>query len=115
MRDFGGEIEFVLPSGHVDEPSLIEKEAIVLRWRSQHPDAPAEALPTPEESAQLLLEIRERMAGVENEAVQMLSRALRARDTGKSNASRSFLMLMVIMILVGTAAFFVINWLLHLL
>ena len=66
----------------MEEPTLLEKEAILLRWRSQHPEAPGEALPSAEESAQLLVEIRERVAGIESETLNMLSRSMRVRPTG---------------------------------
>ena len=72
----------MLPSGQVDEPTLLEKEAILLRWRSQHPGAPADGAPSAEESAELLVEIRERVAGIESETLSMLSRSLRTRPTG---------------------------------
>jgi hypothetical protein len=66
----------------VEEPTPLEKEAILLRWRSQHPEAAAEAQPSAEESSQLLLEIRQRVAGIESETLNMLTRSMRTRPTG---------------------------------
>ena len=58
-----------------------ERQAVVLRFRKQNPNAPPDAQPTPEEEERLLLEIRERVDAIEGEALKMLLRATRNPPT----------------------------------
>jgi hypothetical protein len=95
----------------VEGPSSIEKEAILLRWRSLHPGAPVDALPTAEESAELLLEIRERIAGPETETIDMLSRSLVPQGDAQSKASERRRTTVLMTIVYGTAAFFLAYYL----
>lgn len=58
-----------------------ERQAILLRYRKQNPEAPPDAQPTPEEEKRLLLEIRERVAAIEGEALKMLLQVTRNPPT----------------------------------
>ena len=58
-----------------------ERQAFLLRYRKQNPDVPPDAKPTPEEEEHLLLEIRERVAAIEGEALKMVFQATRNPPT----------------------------------
>lgn len=94
-----------------DRPELValhatpvEAEAVRLRWAKQHPEQPpnrADAMP-PGEAVKLLEEVRERMAVMEREAVEVLVHA--TRSVGKGNDRRSALIVLTLLGLTMLAA-----------
>lgn len=89
----------------MNEPTLAEKEAILLRWHAQNPTAPPGSTPSPEQSEQLLAEIREHVAGIEQETMSMLMSSLRVRPTGGgSPVSRLVFVLFAALVVLGGVA-----------
>lgn len=70
------------------EPTGVEREAVMLRWRHLNPDAPPDARPSLVEAEELLREVRARAAAVEAEAVRMLMRRLRNPATRSGHYSK---------------------------
>lgn len=96
----------------MDEPTLAEKEAILLRYRRLYPDAPPGSIPSPEQSSELLAEIREHVAGVEQESISMLYRSLRERPTGGGSRHVRFFVMIVLgaLLLLAVVAAVVSLW-----
>lgn len=66
------------------DASDAEREAVLLRFRADHPNAPSDALPTPEEESEILADIRRRQAEMEANAMRMLRRATHVAPTGQT-------------------------------
>lgn len=66
----------------VVDATEVEMEAVRLRFLMQNPELPAEALPPSEEIPRLLGEVRERVAQIEREALQMLFQKVKKPRTG---------------------------------
>ena len=75
-----------------------ERQAILLRFRKQSPNAPPDAMPTPEEEERLLLEIRERKAAIEGETFKMIIQATRARPSYSGNSKHAQLIVLFLML-----------------
>src|SRR5579885_357204 len=84
-----------------NEPTAVEQEAILLRWRNFHPDAPADANPTPEEADQLLAEIRERASAIEAQAVAMLKQQLKIKDATGQRSRHTVFFYTVLLVVVA--------------
>ena len=77
-----------------------EREAVMLRWRADHPEAAADAGPTDEEAAAILQAIRERAMQIENASLGLLMKNLRVNPRGNNTPSlRPFFF--VVSIIVG--------------
>jgi hypothetical protein len=66
----------------VVEPTPTEREAVLLRWRTLHPES-GNMQPSPEEAAVLLQEIRERAISIENVALELVKKQMRVRPSGQ--------------------------------
>ena len=66
---------------HTEEPTDAERDAILLRFRMQNPNAPEGAAPTPQQSLRLLEEIRVRQQAIESGALDMLREKTRNPPT----------------------------------
>ena len=66
----------------MEDATPTEREAVLLSWRSKHPEAGPGDQPPPEEAAMLLREIRERAMDIENASLSLLMKQMRVRPTG---------------------------------
>ena len=101
--------------GSMEPPTSTESEAILLRWRTQHPDAPADAGPTDVEKAALLAEVRDRAAAIETEAFKMLMQAVRnqpSRSGFNSKYMQMFFLYFVVPVASIVAIVGLVSWIL---
>jgi Flp pilus assembly protein TadB len=80
-----------------------ELQALLLRFRKQHPDAPADARPTPEETGRLLNEIRERQAAIEAESLRILAQGTRNQPS-RSGENSKYMQLLMLLLAAGLVA-----------
>ncbi len=67
----------------LDDATPTEREAVLLRWKTQNPAAGPEDRPTAEEQQVLLREIRERALAIENDMLKLMMEKMRVRPSGK--------------------------------
>lgn len=95
----------------MDPPTEIEREAVLLRYRAQHPYADDQ--PTAELAAQLLTEVRNRQQQVEQAALDILRRETRNPPSrGFYSKHMQFFILKVLfpLIIIGLGIV-AVNWL----
>jgi len=89
----------------VIEATPTEKEAVLLRWRAQNPNAPADGRPTDEEAAELLREIRDRASAIESQAMELLKKQMKIRPAPAPAKQQSAISFLVIVAAIIIAAF----------
>jgi hypothetical protein len=88
----------------VTDPTPTEQEAIVLRWRHLHPEAAPDALPTKQQSDQILADIRARASAIEGEAMKMLNQKMRIVSSNGANSKQSAVSFLILIAALVIAA-----------
>jgi len=98
------------------DPTDAEREAIKIRFHLQHPEAPADEGPTPEQADILLEEIRERERAIETSALMALRNAT-YNQPSRSGMNSKYMQVFIFFVICPVAALFLlaegVMWLLN--